>query len=195
MDCPRKLYYGGLKGVYANQQIDDPFLESLAEGGFQVGELAKEYFSGGIDIQTLDYDAALEQTNKLLKQENVIIFEAAVKYDDLFIRADVLEKRGNTFYLYEVKAKSVGKEGRKVFLTQKGKPTSKWKPYLYDVAFQKHVIQNAFPESRVFSHLMLVDKTVRSTSSGLNQKFHVRTNKEGRKPAPCRPLGMSSMPT
>ena len=73
MDCPRKLYYGGLKGVYANQQIDDPFLESLAEGGFQVGELAKEYFSGGIDIQTLDYDEALEQTNKLLKQESVII--------------------------------------------------------------------------------------------------------------------------
>ena len=183
MDCPRKLYYGGLKDVYANQQIDDPFLESLAEGGFQVGELAKEYFSGGIDIQTLDYDEALEQTNKLLKQENVIIFEAAVKYDELFIRADVLEKRGNTFYLYEVKAKSVGKEGRKVFLTQKEKPTSKWKPYLYDVAFQKHVIQNAFPESRVFSHLMLVDKTIRSTSSGLNQKFHVRTNKEGRKEA------------
>lgn len=77
MDCPRKLYYGGLKGVYANQQIDDPFLESLAEGGFQVGELAKEYFSGGIDIQTLDYNEALEQTNKLLKQESVIIFEAA----------------------------------------------------------------------------------------------------------------------
>ena len=183
MECPRKLYYGGLEDEYANQQIDDPFLESLAEGGFQVGELAKEYFPGGTDIHTLDYDEALEQTNDLLKRENVIIFEAAVQYDDLFIRADILEKRGNTFYLYEVKAKSVGKDGRKVFLTQKGKLTSKWKPYLYDVAFQKHVIQNAFPEGRVYSHLMLVDKTVRSTSSGLNQKFHVRTNKEGRKEA------------
>ncbi len=26
---------------YQNNQLDDPFLESLAEGGYQVGELAK----------------------------------------------------------------------------------------------------------------------------------------------------------
>ena len=40
LECPRKLYYAYDKGVYANQDLDDEFLKSLAEGGFQVGEFA-----------------------------------------------------------------------------------------------------------------------------------------------------------
>ena len=55
MECPTKLYYTG-KEEYINQNIDDPFLIALAEGGFQVGELAKHYFAGGYNIETLDYD-------------------------------------------------------------------------------------------------------------------------------------------
>ena len=35
LECPRKLYYAYDKGVYANQDLDDDFLKSLAEGGFQ----------------------------------------------------------------------------------------------------------------------------------------------------------------
>ena len=40
MECPTKLFYTGKK-EYKNQDNDDPFLESLAEGGFQVGALAR----------------------------------------------------------------------------------------------------------------------------------------------------------
>ena len=40
LECPTKLYYTG-KSEYANQNIDDTFLLALADGGFQVGELAK----------------------------------------------------------------------------------------------------------------------------------------------------------
>ena len=173
LECPRKLYYAGSNG-YANQQLVDPFLESLAEGGFQVGELAKEYFPNGIDIHPLDYETALAETNELLENDEVVIFEAAIKYDDLFIRVDVLEKRGDTILFYEVKAKSINSLEKTGFLSKKGKPTAKWKPYLYDVAFQKYVIKNAFPKSKVLSHLMLIDKSVRSTTSGLNQKFLIK---------------------
>lgn len=181
LECPRKLYYGGLE-QYANQQIDDPFLESLAEGGFQVGELAKAYFPGGVDIETLNYEQSLSETNELLKLENVVIFEAAVRYRDLFIRIDVLEKRGNHFVIHEVKAKSIGAKRSGEFLTAKGQITSKWKPYLYDVAFQKYVVAKAFADHSVSSCLMLVDKTVRPTTSGLNQKIQV-LNDNGRKSA------------
>jgi len=181
LECPRKLYYGGLD-QYANQQIDDPFLESLAEGGFQVGELAKAYFPGGFDIETLDYEQSLSETNELLKRDDVVIFEAAVRYRDLFIRIDVLEKKGNHFVIHEVKAKSIGAEHAGEFLTAKGKITSKWKPYLYDVAFQKFVVEKAFPDHSVSSYLMLVDKTARPTTSGLNQKIQV-VDDNGRKSA------------
>ena len=39
----------------------------------------------------------------LLEKENVMIFEAAIKYKSLYIRIDILEKIGNTLNLIEVK--------------------------------------------------------------------------------------------
>ena len=99
-ECPTKLFYTK-KREYADTKQDDTFLQALAEGGHQVGELAKLYFPGGHDITTLDYDEALNQTNELLKQENVIIYEAAIAYENLFIRADVLCKQGNNVQLID----------------------------------------------------------------------------------------------
>ena len=40
MECPTKLYYTG-KLEFDNQKKDDSFLAALAEGGMQIGELAK----------------------------------------------------------------------------------------------------------------------------------------------------------
>ena len=46
LECMTKLYYTGKKKEYADQNVDDTFLKTLAEGGFQVGELAKYMFCG-----------------------------------------------------------------------------------------------------------------------------------------------------
>ena len=48
---------------------------SIAEGGYQVGELAKCYFPNGHDITTLDYEEAKNKRTNFLKQEKVIIYE------------------------------------------------------------------------------------------------------------------------
>ena len=87
MECPRKLYYHGKKD-YVNQSLDDPFLEALAQGGFQVGELAKFYYPGGHEVISLEEDQALEDTNKLLEKDNAVIYEAAIKHNNLFTRVD-----------------------------------------------------------------------------------------------------------
>lgn len=105
LECPSKLFYSG-KEEYENQMDEDTFLAALAEGGYQVGELAKCYYPGGQDITDRGYTAPLEKTNKLLENKNVVIFEAAVQYENFFIRVDVLEKIGRTLNLIEVKAKS-----------------------------------------------------------------------------------------
>jgi hypothetical protein len=171
LECPTKLYYSHKK-EYPDTKQDDSFLQALAEGGFQVGELAKCYFPDGHDIKDLSYRKSIDITNKLLKQENVIIYEAAVKYENLFIRVDILVKTGNLIKLIEVKAKSYIEENDKDFLNSKGtNVTYKWKPYVYDVAFQKYVITKAFPEWTVKSYLMLADKTATTSIDGLNQKF------------------------
>ena len=76
-ECPTKLFYTGKK-IYANKSLDNPFLEALADGGFQVGELAKHYYPNGHNVISLDYDEALRQTSKFLEQNNATIFEAAI---------------------------------------------------------------------------------------------------------------------
>jgi hypothetical protein len=40
LECPNKLYYTRKK-EYANSKASNPFLEALAQGGFQVEELAR----------------------------------------------------------------------------------------------------------------------------------------------------------
>lgn len=181
LECPTKLFYTG-KHEYPNQKLDDPFLEALAEGGFQVGELAKCYYPGGHDICSLDYDEAERQTLELLNREKVIIFEPAIRFENLFVRVDILIKDGNHFDLIEVKAKSFDPSEADQFLNKNGTISSEWLPYLYDVAFQHYVLSSAFPGASVDPYLMLTDKTIPCPSDGLNQKFKIirdATNRKG----------------
>jgi len=179
-ECPTKLFYTG-KCNYANQNLDDSFLLALADGGFQVGDLAKCYFPGGHDIKTLDYDEALSETNRLLQLDNVTIYEAAIATEKLFIRADILVKNGNRLNLYEVKAKSFDPMEENPFANRNGTIKSGWKSYLYDVAFQKYVINQALPQYEVSAHLMMADKTATCPTDGLNQKFRLVKDHDGRK--------------
>jgi hypothetical protein len=180
IECPTKLFYTGKK-KYANSKMDDPFLASLADGGHQVGELAKYYFPNGHDITTLDYNEAEAQTLELLKQDDVIIYEPAIRFKNLFIRIDVLVKKGNTFRLIEVKAKSFDTEDEEPFLNKNGTIKSTWKPYLYDIAFQKFVLASAYPEYTISSYLMMADKNMPCPVEGLNQKFRIVRDESNRK--------------
>ncbi len=178
LSCPTKLYYNDNRD-YENQKTEDKFLEALAEGGYQVGELAKCYYPGGHDITERGYENPLARTNEMLKLENVIIYEAAIRHNDCFIRVDVLEKKGNSINLIEVKAKSFSGNGTDEFLTDKGFINSKWNDYLQDVAFQKYVTQKAFPHWNVTAYLMLADKSKTASVNGLNQKFLLKKDEKG----------------
>lgn len=171
LECPRKLFYLNNPDIYPNTNEEDSFLTALAEGGFQVGALAKLYYPNGYEITDKDRIKSTQLTSELLQQENVVIYEAAICFDKLFIRVDILEKKGNHINLIEVKAKSFDNETR--FKNAKGDITPEWKPYLFDVAFQKFVLENAFPEFKIDSYLMLADKRKVATVSGLNQRFQL----------------------
>lgn len=175
-ECPTKLFYTGKKD-YVDNKLDDDFLRSLAEGGFQVGELAKLYYPGGTNIDELDHAKALAITNELLQRDKAIIYEAAFVFNNFFIRADIIIKSGSKIRLIEVKAKSYDNE--EGFTGKNGSIRSTWKPYLLDVAFQKHVIKQAFPEFEVEGNLMLADKGQLTSIDGLNQKFFL-SSVEGR---------------
>lgn len=169
-ECPRKLYYVG-KSEYLDRSVEDSFLAALAEGGYQVGELACLMHPGGVRIDDLNHQKALEQTAELLKQDEVTIFEAALAVDTLFIRVDILRKIGSNIDLIEVKAKSYSAKKDGDFRGAKGQIKTDFLPYLRDVAFQRFVAERALPDYTVRAFLMMADKERQATIDGLNQRF------------------------
>lgn len=178
-ECPTKLFYTAKK-EYANNNLDNEFLQALAEGGYQVGELAKLDLMDGINIKSLDYNKALIQTQKELKKDFVILYEPAFLYKDLFVRVDLLVKNKDLIMIYEVKAKSYNSLKDSFFNAKRDGFISKWKPYLYDIAFQKYVVTNSLNDLKIHSYLVLTDKSAICTVDGLNQKFPISRNNDNR---------------
>lgn len=177
-ECPTKFYYAG-KPEYIDRKQEDSFLAALADGGYQVGHLARLMHPEGVLVDEIDHDRALACTRELLVAERVTVFEAALAFENLFIRVDVLKKNGNDYELIEVKAKSYSAKKDGTLCGRNGDVRSEFRPYLLDVAFQRLVARLALPGANVRASLMLVDKESVATADGLNQRFRIR--KDGRR--------------
>ena len=160
-----------------------------------MGALARYWFCNDPakdTITTLDYDQSLVETAARLADDDITIAEAAFRYENLFVRADIIHKEGNVLNLYEVKSSSWSDQ-KSFWDKRKGKADllqAKWKPYLYDVAFQKYVISMAMPEMTVRAFLVLTDKGKTATVDGLNQRFKVTRYDNGRRNV-ATPEGLS----
>ena len=176
--CPTSLYYYHDSEHYANQNNEDSFLQALADGGNQAGDLAKVYYeiTPDADLAAVKgYDQSVALTKGLLNRDTVNIAEAAFRWENCFVRADIIEKKGRIINLIEVKAKSWNpSEDSFMQKRQKDKVNSSILEYLYDVAFQKYVIQHALGlQYEVKAFLMLADKTVYTDFDGINQYFQL----------------------
>ena len=171
-ECPTKLFYTGKDRIYRNTKQEDSFMAMLADGGYQVGELAKCYYPEGVEVSAIAHEEALEQTALLLQRDKVTIFEAAIRYGNLFIRIDILIKDGNQFQLIEVKAKSYNSQNPEI-VGAKGGLVTGMRPYIEDVAFQAYVFRSAWPQAQVKTYLMMPDKAVTCDVDGLNQLFKI----------------------
>ncbi len=186
LDCPPKLYYCNKKEEYADQSLDDSFLQALAEGGFQVGELAKYLFCEDpvkeqITIEEKNYERALHLTNeKLFGTNNSVVAEAAFQHENLFIRVDITTRQEQTLTIYEVKAKSWNskKDFWKTDKIGERRLDKTWLPYLYDIAFQKYVVQKAFQGYQVLAYVIFADADAKTSIEGLNQAFRI-SEKDG----------------
>jgi hypothetical protein len=178
LECPTKIHYSNHSG-YHNTDSGNEFLKSLAEGGFQVAELSKLMFPGHL-VETLKRKESLDETARLLADEQTTIHEAAFSHGDFFIRADILVKNGNKVDLIEVKSKSYDEEDEsKAIITSKNEIRAPWLPYVHDVAFQTLVVRLAHPEWEVTPHLLLVNKAARAPMDGINSLFVCRRDERG----------------
>lgn len=213
-ECPTKLYYKCHPESYPDGGDDSDFLRALAEGGFQVGELAKLAYPGAVDHSNLKQDESWAELQRQIAGarpgQRLVFFEPTIISRSLLVRADILEYEDGTFWLHEVKSRSHrrtgdGGEGDSEEDPALGvmtlKPDKKtglrrirtgWLPYVLDVTFQAHVIERAFAREgvtpRVHADLIVADKSAVASRDGINQLFKlVFDPKTGRTSATTRP--------
>jgi hypothetical protein len=94
---------------------------------------------------------------------------------------DILVKKGNQVRLVEVKAKSFDSTQANTFIGTRGDIRSSWRPYLFDIAFQRYVAKKCIPELHFEAFFLMADKSKVATIDGLNQMFRLPVNGDIRK--------------
>ena len=177
VECPTKLFYTGKRTEYADSMEGNEFLAMLAEGGYQVGALAKLRYPEGIEIREKSHAAAEAETRDYLSRDRIVLFEPAIRCGNFFIRIDILVKKGRTFELIEVKAKSYDSTNPD-FYNKSGSIKPGVLPYFQDAAFQTWVLQQAYPDATITTSLMMPDKSQTAPVDGINQMFRLAPDGE-----------------
>ena len=121
MTLSKSQYIRGLKchkslWLYKNKpelrDVPDHAQESLFNTGHSVGELAKELFPNGVEIEfdADNFNGMISKTKELIANGTEIIYEATFSEDGIFAMADILVKNGDAWDMYEVKASTKVKE-------------------------------------------------------------------------------------
>lgn len=182
LECPAKLFYASRGSEYLDRNKDNDFLQALADGGYQIGELAKfkyhpDPISARITVESMRHAEALNETNtKLLAPGRVVIAEAALSCRNYFVRVDILirDEATRTIELIEVKSKSIDSQTVEAgFKGVRGNYITGWLPYLYDIAFQAEVAREVFPGYHVKPKLLLINSDAVSDTDALHQKFKI----------------------
>ena len=78
VECPTKLFYSGKPKEYRDNMQENAFLAMLAEGGYQVGALAKLRYPDGIEVYEKTHAEAYAKTLEYLSRDSVVLFEPAI---------------------------------------------------------------------------------------------------------------------
>ena len=176
--CPTKLNYILHPETYTDSSVEDDYLQSLSDGGYQVGKLAQLNYREGVEITDNVIDAVAETSN-LMKKDEVVLFEAAIQHKNFYIRVDIIRKNKNEIHLIEVKAKSYNssKFDEDIFYNKDGSVNSEWREYFYDLAFQFYVTKCQYPQAKIKCFFNLPNKNVNSKVNNLFNKFSIKNKK------------------
>lgn len=127
LQCPKQLWWK-MHEPEAEELVPDPATERIFAWGHRVGALARSYVPGGVLIELPHFDVRgrVAATAKALASGARAIYEASFLEDGVFVSVDILERRGSSFVLSEVKSSTDVKQ-----------------EHLPDVAIQLHVVRRA----------------------------------------------------
>jgi hypothetical protein len=165
--CDAKLFFR--ENGYPDNRDFNPYLALLAEGGYMVEALAKAKYADGLPLE-YGRDTADDSQRTLdhLGRDHVTLFEATLLVGRQQARVDILERKGNTVRLLEVKSKSFDgaehllslSEGRAGSLRGVRKPhkiLGPWEEKLEDITFQVLLLEKTLPGVIIKPYLVLID--------------------------------------
>ena len=176
--CPTKLNYLPYPNKFTDASIEDEYLQSLSDGGYQIGKLAQLQYKQGIET-SIHNEEAITQTEEWLLQKDTVVFEAAIQHNNFFIRIDIIHKEDQTLNLIEVKAKSYDSSlfEEDNFYNQNGSIQAEWQEYFYDLAFQYYVTRIKYPHFKIKCFFNLPNKNISSQTDNLFNKFSIKNKK------------------
>lgn len=127
LKCHKALYLHKFHPELQDEISDSK--QARFDSGHEVGLLAWKLFPGGIDMSShweLSLQDQIDLTTKEIDRGARILYEPAFRYDNLFVKVDILRKARRGWELYEVKGSTSLKD-----------------QYLDDVATQYFVLKGA----------------------------------------------------
>lgn len=156
-----------LKSLYLKKhhpELEDQLTEAqqaIFDKGTHVGLVAQQLFPGGVDLGRFipsEIDKVLSDTARLIDQGQDIIYEAGFSYNRTLCFVDILVKKEGKWYAYEVKGS-----------------TSVSEVYLWDAAFQYHVITSSGLELQDISIIHLNNQYTRRGDLAIRELFTIQS--------------------
>jgi len=161
IQCPKSLYL--YKHFYNQRDKTSAEQQALFSRGTNVGLLAQRLFPGGTDASPsspLKYQESVKLTQKLIDEGTEIIYEAAFIFEKTLVAIDILVKRDNSWYGYEVKSST------------RITPT-----YINDASLQYYVISNCGIDLKDISIININTSYVRQGDLEYDKLFQITSVK------------------
>lgn len=164
MTCPTAAYHGwqGLK----SKTEDDPFLKFLAKEGETVGRMAHRLFVNGESLAHLSLHDATKETEQRLAQGDCTLFESCITHMHFTARPDILIRKGDRLFIFEVKSKVGNSEQHragKMLVNYYRNIRAAYKEIVHDLAFQAILLERAYPELAIIPYFLLPDECSAAT--------------------------------
>lgn len=161
LQCAKSLYL--YKNAIQLRDAVSPEQKAIFNRGNNVGVLAQQLFPGGTDAtpaKRSDNIAAVEKTQQLINSGVEIIYEAAFQHNQVLAILDILVKKDNQWYAYEVKSSA------KISHT-----------YLLDASLQYWVITQSGIALEDISIININNQYIKKDAIELNKLFSITSVK------------------
>lgn len=169
LECPVKLFYYAKK--YPQNKNSHPFIEHAIYNKRLLTALSRAVFPQGIFVDGDTVNQAADQTQKLLKKKETVLFDAVFAYQNMMARSPICYKKGNLLSVYYVRSKAF--DSRKHQITDaKGRINSKWQKYILDFAYQVYLIQKNWSDADIQTILVMPEKSSNAYTDNLPQLLY-----------------------